>query len=638
MDTFHENLQSQNYDELPEYVTMNPKITHLQLQLNKLTKLPENFINLSNLRSLDLSYNKFTNFPNEILQLTNLEVLILSGNPLKKIPKEISNLKKLKHLELSSNELDSLPLEIGQLINLTYLHLRYNNLKIFPEGITNLCNLEELNITDNKLEYIPKEIGKLNKLKRFELCDNKLIELPNKIGELSSLEFFIAERNNLKAIPDELANIESLSSLYLNDNPIQKIPHRLIEKKNNRLLWMDCNSLNIYWDKYDAEKVLINNNNIKISQKIIQLLPQELDSDEVVLNFYDGKITFVYNINHDFESLIHYDEISNGIMMAIDIVLDIINKLNYKEVITICNNPSNYRSMFNLIFILPVTKEQKDQFLQSEKLSFIMENVFRNLIKFDNQPDYFYESNISYFQLIDFKQITFLFPDFNKNSIGVPGNETLTIFNDTCLGGFFDYNKREFIINKNFSIPEIEQAVIFCYGHRGKLEEIDFAKGFFLQNNLAKVDNHLVCYTHPLSSSLNEVDAVKFSQNVGAKTISSITTDSNPYLQVIGNLRLSIENKYNLSIDVYNDGLAYYFDEAQKHFGARSIAMLEIERSKSNENKQNTINFNYDEGIYILNVALIKKTGVIINDYMVNPFGFYKFLKSLHNPIIIMLD
>jgi hypothetical protein len=116
-----------------------------------------------------LKMKEVEELPQELTLLPKLKRLSCHRNKLKNLPTHIGQLEQLEVLDLYCNQIEELPEDIGALKNLKRLDLYDNQLTELPESIGDLVNLEDLNIASNPIKDLPETIGELRNLRVFKL-------------------------------------------------------------------------------------------------------------------------------------------------------------------------------------------------------------------------------------------------------------------------------------------------------------------------------------------------------------------------------------------------------------------------------------------------------------------------------------
>lgn len=116
-------LKMKEVEELPQELTLLPKLKRLSCHRNKLKNLPTHIGQLEQLEVLDLYCNQIRELPEEICLLKNLKRLDLYDNQLTELPQNIGALKSLEDLNIALNPIKELPPSIGALQNLSVFKL-----------------------------------------------------------------------------------------------------------------------------------------------------------------------------------------------------------------------------------------------------------------------------------------------------------------------------------------------------------------------------------------------------------------------------------------------------------------------------------------------------------------------------------
>jgi len=177
---------------LPDYISEQTGLKHLELQMPNIVSLPDNIENLSKLESFTCTISS-----------------------LKELPASISAWKKLKTMDISYTAITELPETIGELQNLETLKLNDNEIAQLPASFTKLVNLKHLEINNTNIQALPDNLGELSKLQYLDCRHTKISEIPGSAEQLKSLKHLDISRTNVNKIPNKI--IKSLDELeYIN--------------------------------------------------------------------------------------------------------------------------------------------------------------------------------------------------------------------------------------------------------------------------------------------------------------------------------------------------------------------------------------------------------------------------------------
>jgi len=355
-------------------------------------------------------------------------------------------------------------------------------------------------------------------------------------------------------------------------------------------------------------------------------------STEILLNILEKKkISIVYTLSEDFSEKFSIVELKHAFEEFVDTVTDIISFKDGDKLRQLCESGLNFKDLVQLVIITPI--ENRDRRRLFENATF--QKIQKAIHELDD-PDI---TRFTYTELgkknsdfLNTRNIIFLFP--TKKKQGVINNYAMSIFQEKCMGGYYDKDSSRFIFEPDFEIPNIDYCILSInnnsyIGDLGCLSVKNISTGICLQYHLSDYDNHLICYTNYINSNLPDIDIKGFVNSIGARVIP-------PTIPVIF-------EKYNLklSLGIQNEKLDYYFDFNQLAFadGSKTKTMLELGLNLPEVNNfpidAKNINFHFDTGVYIFNLSSIKKSNIEFKKYENNNYSFYALLKDLHHPTIL---
>jgi Leucine-rich repeat (LRR) protein len=228
----HEHLVSidvnaNDFDALPESVTMASRLETLIVRRNCLSSLPSSIEQLKRLRLLDCSRNALRAVPDSLCELRQLEFVSLGYNRLEALPPLFgANYHQVLELVLDGNLLETLPAALGKMSLLHTLRAANNRLSALPDDLINLRgSLRELDLSHNAFARdVPDVVLYLTNLRRLWLSHNDIQRLSPRTQRLVHLRTLDVSGNKLSTLPDSLASLTQLRQLYVGENMFPRLP------------------------------------------------------------------------------------------------------------------------------------------------------------------------------------------------------------------------------------------------------------------------------------------------------------------------------------------------------------------------------------------------------------------------------
>jgi Leucine-rich repeat (LRR) protein len=209
-------LEHQNFDKVPEALSLFVNIEVLSLKGNSLSTLPSYFSTLLHLHDLNLAENIFSVIPEELFKMPALKIMNIYGNQLTEIPEHITELKSLYRLNVSYNKITKLPTTLFDLKELNTLNVSHNMISVLPEEFCRLTTLHYLYLGHNKITQVHHCIATLVDLSLVDLeFNDQLAVLPVHMESMKSLRLI-----NLKGTKISRGDVERFK---------KALPHTMID-------------------------------------------------------------------------------------------------------------------------------------------------------------------------------------------------------------------------------------------------------------------------------------------------------------------------------------------------------------------------------------------------------------------------
>jgi Leucine-rich repeat (LRR) protein len=173
------NWYEQEYDNLPEPLTIANLIQLLSLELVKFGTLPANIAGCANLTTLKLNNINQREIPAHIFNMTNLREIDFSNceihNPFEHLT--LTN-TSIRIIILDDSFVTTISPNVVNLSRLEYISAKNNLIATIPNELFTLPNLREVVLNNNLISNLPSNVPLLY---RLELLDNKITKLLHKV-------------------------------------------------------------------------------------------------------------------------------------------------------------------------------------------------------------------------------------------------------------------------------------------------------------------------------------------------------------------------------------------------------------------------------------------------------------------------
>ena len=231
------NMRDNLLLQLPDSLSINTRLSELNIAANKIREFPSVIFKVQNLRHLFLDDNCMHVLPQHWLGL-DVFLLSLRNNPLENVDNLLDGLQYLTQLYLSDCLLTEIPPNFSSFIRMSTLDISDNN--ITSVALNALPpNLISLTLDNNPLGALPESVQKATKLSKLSLHSCSLKDLPSFIWCLNRLEKLSLSHNCLRRLPVELKGT-MLIELSVGWNPLQNLDFLRGQRRLRTLNAREC--------------------------------------------------------------------------------------------------------------------------------------------------------------------------------------------------------------------------------------------------------------------------------------------------------------------------------------------------------------------------------------------------------------